>query len=87
MPPIEQQEAEAKLKKMQEDLQLEAGKADQKLAEKEQVLTKPLYDKFNAALEKVATAKGFAYIIDIKVALYSGGGTDATDFVKKELGL
>lgn len=87
MPPVEQKEAEAKLAQMQQDLQKDAGAADQKLAEKEQTLTKPLYDKFNAALEKVAKANNFAYIIDLKLALYSGGGTDATSLVKAELGL
>jgi len=87
MSPLEQKEAEAKLAKMQADLQEEAGKADQKLADKEQALTKPIFEKFNGALDKVAKANGFAYILDIKVALYSGGGTDATELVRKELGM
>lgn len=87
MPPIKQKEAEAKLAQMQQDLQKEAASADQKLVEKEQALTKPLYDKFNTALEKVASANGFAYIMDVKLALYSKGGIDATELVKKELGI
>ncbi len=85
--PNAQKEAETKLAKMQQDLQKQAMEADQKLAEKEQSLTAPLYDKFNSALEKVATANGYSYIMDVKLALYSKGGIDATDMVKKELGI
>lgn len=87
MSPLEQKDAEAKLTKMKADLQTAAGKADQKLLDKEQKLTKPLYDKFNAALEKVAKANGYAYIFDLKMAMYTGGGIDATSLVKTELGL
>lgn len=85
MTPIEQKEAETKLGQMQQQLQKDAAGADQKLAEKEAEMTKPLYDKFNAALEKVAEANGFAYIMDVKLALYSKGGIDATELVKNEL--
>ncbi len=87
LPPVEQQEAEATLAKMQQDLQVQASEADQKLAVKEQELTKPLYDKFNVALQAVAKANNLAYIFDIKLALYSGGGQDVSDLVRKELGL
>jgi outer membrane protein len=85
--PKKQKEEEATLQKMQLDIQEQAAEADQKLAEKEEELTKPLFDKFNAALEKVAAANGFSYIIDIKVALYSKGGEDVTSLVKTELGI
>ncbi len=85
--PIQLQAKEQELAKMQQDLQIAAQKADIKLSEKEQELTKPIYDKFSATLEKVAQANGFAYILDIKLALYSKGGIDATELVKAELGL
>jgi outer membrane protein len=85
--PAQQKEEEAKLQKMQADLQKKAGEADQKLVDKEQSLISPLYDKFNAALEKVAAANGLAYIIDVKLALYTGGGKDVTNLVKAELGI
>ena len=87
LPPVKQKEAEAKLAEMQEDLQKQAADADRKLAEKEQKLTEPLYEKFNAAVKKVAEANGFAYIFDKKLALYSGGGIDATALIKAELGI
>ena len=83
--PKQQKEEEAKLQKMQQDIQNQAAEADQKLAEKEEELTNPLFDKFNAAVEKVAAANGYSYIIDIKVALYSKGGEDVTSLVKTEL--
>ena len=87
LPPVEQRESEEKLAEMQDGLQNKAAEADQKLAKKEQELSKPMYDKFNAAVKKVAEANGYAYIIDLKLALYSGGGTDATSLVKAELGI
>lgn len=87
MAPAAQKEAEAKLMKMQEDLQKAAGKADQDLIKKEQDLIKPLYEQFNKALEDVAKENGYGYIIDKKLILYSGGGIDATSKVKAKLGV
>lgn len=87
MAPVEQQQAEEKLKAMQEGLQKKAMEADQKLANKEGELTEPLYKKFNDALETVAKANGYAYIFDKKLLLYSDGGIDATAKVKEALGL
>jgi len=83
--PVQQQDAEQKLQKMQADLQQEAASAEQKLMKKEQERTKPIYESFNAALKKVAKANGFSYILDKKLLLYSEGGIDATSKVKAEL--
>lgn len=85
--PKEQKEEEANLQQKQQALQKQASEADQKIAEKEGELTKPIFDKFNAALEKAAKANDFSYIIDIKIAIYSSGGIDATSLVKAELGI
>jgi outer membrane protein len=87
MAPAQQKEAEAKLMKMQEDLQKAAAKADQDLVKKEQDLIKPLYEQFNNALEAVAKENGYGYIIDKKLILYSDGGIDATSKVKAKLGV
>lgn len=84
--PVQEQEAQAKLAEMQQSLQEEALKADQQLIEKEQSLTEPIYDKFDAALKSVATSSGYTYIVDKKLFLYSGG-TDATSQVKRQLGI
>lgn len=80
--PKQQQDEETKVQQMQTDLQRNALEADQKLAQKEQELSKPIVDKFNAALKKVAEEKGYAYIVDKKMFLYFGGGVDATADVR-----
>ena len=85
--PKDAEEAKVKLQKMQEDLQKAAAEADSKLIEKEQALTKPLYERFNVALKSVAKSNGYAYILDKKLLLYSDGGVDATSKVKASLGL
>lgn len=85
--PKQQQEAEAKLQDLQGNLQQEAADADKKLADKEMELTKPLYEELDAALKKVAKDNDYAYILDKKFLLYSGGGIDATSKVKTALGI
>lgn len=85
--PAQQKQEEEKLQGMQADLQKKAMDADQNLANKEGELTKPLYEKFNQALKDVAKEKGYGYIVDKKLLLYSGGGVDATSSVKAKLGL
>ncbi len=85
--PKQEQEAQVKLQEMQANLQKEAMEAEQKLAKKESDLLKPLYEEFNAALKKVATANEYGYILDKKLLLYSDGGIDATAKVKSALGI
>jgi outer membrane protein len=85
--PAQMREYEAKLQKMQEDLQKKALDADKQIVQKEAALTKPLYDKFNAALKAVAVANGYNYIFDKKMMLYSDGGVDATAKLKAQLGI
>ncbi len=84
--PRQQKEAEEKLQKMQQELQKKAMEAEQQVMAKEGELTKPLYEKFNAALKKVAEANKFNYIVDKKVMLHAGG-QDATALLKTGLGL
>lgn len=85
--PKQQQEAEAKLQKMQTDLQLKTNQADQRLLDKEKSLTAPLYQQFEEALAAVAKKNSYSYILDKKLMLYSGGGIDATEQMKKQLGM
>jgi outer membrane protein len=85
--PAQEKEAQTKLQKMQEDLQKKALDADKQIVQKEAALTKPLYDKFNAALKAVAVANGYNYIFDKKMMLYSDGGVDATAKLKAQLGI
>jgi outer membrane protein len=85
--PVQQKQAEEKLAKMQEELEKSRQKAQQDIMAKEQELTKPMYDKFNEALKKVAQENKYAYIVDEKLLLYSGGGIDATPKIKAALGI
>lgn len=80
--PKQQKEEEAKVQEMRTELQKKALKADQDLAKREQELSQPIIDNFNAALQKVAEENGYAYIVDIKMFLYFGGGVDATEAVR-----
>lgn len=83
----QRQEAEAKLMKMQEDLQKAAAAADENLMKKEAELTKPMYEKFETAIKTMAKNEGFAYIVDKKLLLYSEGGIDVTSKLKAQLGI
>lgn len=80
--PKQQQEEEAKVQEMRTELQKKALEADQDMARKEQELSQPIIDSFNAALRTVAEEKGYAYILDKKMFLYFGGGVDATEEVR-----
>jgi len=80
--PLQQQQAEARLQVKQQKLQFQAKDAQNKIAQKEATLFKPINDKFNAALKAVATADGLTYIVDKKMFLYLEGGVDATEKVK-----
>ena len=83
----QQKEEEAKIAKMQQDLQTAAAEAQQQMAEREQKSMVAIYDKFNAAIDTVAKAKGYTYIMDMKAFLYLEGGIDATADVKAQLGI
>lgn len=83
----QQQEAEQKLQKMQNNLQRKTDQADQRLSDKEQALTAPLYAQFETALAAIAQKNNYDYIFDKKLLLYSGQGVDATSQMKKELGI
>lgn len=53
-------------------------------------LMKPIVDKANATIQKVAKANGFIYVFDIStgaVAYFSDQSVDILPLVKKELGL
>jgi outer membrane protein len=80
--PVQQKTAETEIAKLQLKMKQLTSEAEQKYAQKEQALSKPIIDSFNAALKKVAEEKGFAYIVDKKVFLYLGGGVDVTEDVK-----
>ena len=77
---------EAELQKKQQNLQQLQQTAQNDLAQRRDAAVKPIIDKLNNAVAKVAKANGFDFIIDSTALIYKGG-PDATPLVKKELGL
>lgn len=60
--------------------------AQQDLGKKRETLLKPIIDKLNTTVAKVAKANGYDFVIDASALIYKGG-PDATAAVKKELNL
>lgn len=56
------------------------------IEEYQYTLVKPLQDKLQKAIDEVAKEKGFTYIFDTQILLYSGG-EDITPYVKAKLGI
>lgn len=83
--PLQQKQAEGRLAKKQQKLEADSRDAQNKVLAKENELFKPINEKFNAALEKVAAENGYTYIVDKKIFLYFAGGIDATEKVKMEI--
>ena len=77
---------EGELQKKQQNLQQLQQTAQNDLAQRRDAAVKPIIDKLNNAVSKVAKANGFDFIIDSTALIYKGG-PDATPLVKKELGL
>ena len=77
---------EAELQKKQQNLQQIQATAQNDLAQRRDAAVKPIIEKLNKAVEKVAKASGYEFIIDSGALIYKGG-PDATAAVKKELGL
>lgn len=63
--------------------------AQRELQKKQQELFAPISDKAKAAIEKVATAQGYDYVIDAQAGggLIVAKGKDLLPDVKKELGI
>ncbi len=85
MSPKEQQDAEEQLQQKQRVLKQKTAEVNQRLQLREKELTKPIYDKFEKALKKIAIANAYTYIFDKKLLVYSLGGIDATDKIQKAL--
>lgn len=77
---------EAELQKKQQNLQQIQTTAQNDLATRRDAAVKPIIDKLNKAVDKVAKANGYEFIIDGSALIYKSG-PDATEAVKKELGL
>jgi outer membrane protein len=78
----EMQDMGARIQKFQQDAQKELG-------QKEIDLIKPIMEKAQAAIKKVAKDKGLNYVLDATspgTVLYMDGGIDLMPEVKKQLG-
>ena len=77
---------ESELQKKQQNLQALQQTAQNDLAQRRDAAVKPIIEKLNNAVTKVAKANGFEFVIDAPALIYKSG-PDATPMVKKELGL
>lgn len=78
----------AELQKMQQNIEQLQMAAQKDIAEKTDAAYAPIEKKFYSAVEKVAKANGWEFVVDANNAAFIyRGGVDATAAVKKELGL
>ncbi len=80
---------ETELQNLQQRLTSYEGRAQQKLAEKQNELLKPITEKVTNAITAVAQEGSFIYIFDISTLLYFSKelSIDVTPLVKKKLGI
>ena len=76
------------VKTMEQSIRQYQGQAQQDLQKKESELLKPIFDKAKAAIQKVAKAQGFQYVLDSTQGsgVLLADGKDLMADVKKELG-
>lgn len=74
------------LQTMEQNVRQFQAQAQQDLAKKRQELMAPIQEKAMNAINKVAKAKGFQYVLD-RSTLIVADGTDILADVKKELGI
>jgi outer membrane protein len=70
---------------MQQRIVAYRDNAQKELQQKESDITKPLYDKVRASIQKIGKAKGIQYILD-GASLLLADGPDLTADIKKDLG-
>ena len=73
---------------MEQSIRQYQGQAQQDLAKKESELLKPIYEKAKTAIEAVAAAQGFDYVLDSMSGqgVIVASGKDLLVDVKKQLG-
>ncbi len=89
MTPKEEEKVMADLQKEQEEIYRLSQDFDQKLAEKQQELMKPILEKVNTAIQEVAKEGALQYVFDAQsgVILYADDSTNITSLVKAKLGI
>ncbi len=80
---------EQEIMQLQERIQRFQENAQQSMQQKQAELLKPITDKIDAAIKKVAAAGGYVYVMEKANVLYINESisVDLTPEVKKELGL
>lgn len=74
---------------IEKNMQEFATKAEEDYMKKQEELMKPMLEKVQNAIKAVGKSNGFTYIFDISAGalVFTDGGIDVTDLVKKELGI
>ena len=85
--PIQQQQEQAKLETRQMELAQEEQGMVQQIQEKRNELLEPIYDSLNNAIAEVAKEKGFTFIFDKQVLLYSEESQDVSEAVKAKINI
>ena len=82
------QQRQSELEGMQQRIQEFRDTASQELQKRSAEMMKPLYDKARNAIEKVASAQGFDYVLDSSNggSVIMAKGKNLSAEVKKELG-
>ncbi|MBS1611310.1 MAG: OmpH family outer membrane protein [Bacteroidetes bacterium] len=78
------------LQQLQQRIQDFEEKVNNDLQKAQQEKLKPINDKYMKAVKEVATANGYAYILDVvsgALAYFPEGTNDVTDLVMKKLGV
>lgn len=85
---VTNQARQKELETMQQNINQYRETAAQDLQKKQVEMMRPLYDKAKTAIEKVASAQGFDYVLDATAggSVIMAGGKDLMADVKAELG-
>ena len=78
-------ERQKEVQDMQKRIQDFGQNAQKELQQKQDDITKPIYEKVRASIQKVGKAKGFQYVLDGSTLLLADGPNLTAD-VKKDLG-
>ena len=78
-------ERQKEVQDMQKRIQDYGQNAQKELQQKQETITKPIYEKVRTSIQKVGKAKGFQYVLDGATLLLADGPNLTAD-VKKDLG-
>ncbi|MBA4319699.1 MAG: hypothetical protein C0412_14960 [Flavobacterium sp.] len=78
-------ERQKEVQDMQKRIQDYGQNAQKELQQKQEDITKPIYEKVRTSIQKVGKAKGFQYVLDGSTLLLADGPNLTAD-VKKDLG-